>query len=64
MDGVHTGLSFSTNSTPNRVWSEGDAQGVAVYHALGDSANEQAGLLALEQLTEVDPIGWTAKGLD
>ena len=49
-DGAVTGFTFSTNATANRVWAEGVAQGVSVYHVLGNTVKEQAGLQALDQL--------------
>ncbi|NUQ66041.1 MAG: hypothetical protein HUU20_26570 [Pirellulales bacterium] len=42
-DGAYSGFTYSTQSTPNRVWFEGVAQGAATYAMLGDTdAFEQA----------------------
>jgi len=49
-DGAISGFSYSTNSTANRVWTEGVAQGAVAYRLLNETTKRQQSLQTLAQL--------------
>ncbi len=50
-DGAVTGFTFSSGSTPNKVWLEGVGQGLVVDDLQGDTAAAQRALQTLQQET-------------
>lgn len=54
-DGAFLGFTYSTASTPNRVWFEGVAQGASVYRIQGNATKLQQSLQTLTQAKGTTP---------
>lgn len=56
-DGAYSGFTFSTDSTPGKVWLEGTAQAATAYAALGQTAEFGQALDVLELARTTHPRG-------